>query len=169
MTDYTFPILIAGDEVPDERHLLNEVESGLMMASADSVRYIIIHCTATRANRDYTTEQLLKDHKKRGFRTIGYHFYIRRSGVVTQHRNLLEVGAHCRPYNRCSIGICYEGGLDTQGRPADTRTPEQRGQMASLVRKLRRLFPKAQVRGHRDMPGTLPKECPCFDVQKEFS
>jgi hypothetical protein len=31
-------------------------------------------------------EQLLRDHRKRGFRTIGYHFYIRRDGTLTQHR-----------------------------------------------------------------------------------
>lgn len=94
-----------------------------MMSGADSVRFLVILCSATRCDRDYTMEQLLRDHKARGFRTVGYHFYIRRSGVVTQHRRLLEVGTHARRYNRCSIGICYEGALDRYGNPTDTRTP----------------------------------------------
>lgn len=86
-------------------------------------------------------------------------------GTVSQHRRLLEVGAHCRPFNRCSIGICYEGGLDPDGHPADTRTAEQIERLRWLVRKLLKLFPQAQLRGHRDMPGSIPKACPCFDCE----
>ena len=99
----TFPILVGGEEECDERTLLTKVESGLLMSGADAVRFIVIHCSATRCDRDYPVEQLLHDHKARGFRTIGYHFYIRRSGSVTRHRKLLEVGAHIRGLNRCSL------------------------------------------------------------------
>ena len=106
MIQETFPLTVGGDDVANERTLLTKVESGTLMNGADSVRFIVIHCSATRCDRDYTVEQLMRDHKARGFRTIGYHFYIRRDGTVTRHRGLLEVGAHCRPYNRCSIGIC---------------------------------------------------------------
>lgn len=163
MTEETFPILIGGEEVLTERQLLTQTEDGPMMRE---VKYLVVHCSATRCNRDYTAEQLLRDHKARGFRTVGYHFYIRRSGVITQHRRLLEVGAHCRPWNRCSIGICYEGGLDAEGHPADTRTPEQYEQLMLLLMKLKKLFPEARIRGHRDMPGSIPKACPCFDCSE---
>lgn len=163
MTEETFPILIGGEEVLTERQLLTQTEDGPVMRE---VKYLVVHCSATRCNRDYTAEQLLRDHKARGFRTVGYHFYIRRSGVITQHRRLLEVGAHCRPWNRCSIGICYEGGLDAEGHPADTRTPEQYEQLMLLLMKLKKLFPEAQIRGHRDMPGSIPKACPCFDCSE---
>lgn len=154
-------MLFGEDEVANERILTTKIESGLYMTSAESVRFIVIHCSASRADRDYTVEQLLRDHKARGFRTVGYHFYIRRSGVVTQHRRLLEVGAHARGYNRCSIGICYEGGLDRSGNPADTRTSEQKVRLAELLLKLHRLFPHALVVGHCDLPG-VRKACPCF-------
>lgn len=63
--------------------------------------------------------------------------------TITQHRKLLEVGAHCRPWNRCSIGICYEGGLDADGHPADTRTAEQTEQLTLLLMRLAKLFPGA--------------------------
>ena len=168
MIEESFPLLVADEEVTSERRLLNEVEDGLRMASARSVKYLIIHCSATRCTQDYTEAQLLRDHKARGFRTVGYHYYIRRSGVVTHPRRLLEVGAHCRPWNRCSIGICYEGGLDADGRPADTRTPEQHEQLLLLLMKLMKLFPHARIRGHRDMPGGTPKACPCFDAEAEY-
>lgn len=154
MIQETFPMIIGEEEIPNERALLTQ-EDGPMMASSASVKYIVIHCSATRSTRDYTAEQLLRDHKTRGFRTVGYHFYIRRDGSVTQHRKLLEVGAHCRPWNRCSIGICYEGGLDADGRPADTRTPEQTEQFILLLMRMVKIFPGVRIRGHRDMPGSI--------------
>jgi N-acetyl-anhydromuramyl-L-alanine amidase AmpD len=132
-----------------------------------SVDYIIIHCSATREDRDYSVEQLRQDHLKRGFRDIGYHFYIRRDGKVTQHRKTYEVGAHCKPYNYNSIGVCYEGGIRRDGTTGDTRTEAQKRAMGDLVHTLRQVFPKAVVRGHRDMPRAAPKECPCFDVRDE--
>lgn len=165
MTQETFPMIVGGEETLNERTLLTQVESGLMMNGADSVRFIVIHCSATQSDRDYTVEQLLRDHKVRGFRTIGYHFYIRRSGLVTQHRRLLEVGAHVRGLNRCSIGICYEGGLDESGKTADTRTPEQKEQLRELLWKLHTLFPHALIVGHRDLPG-VKKACPCFSCDE---
>lgn len=168
MVTETFPIIIGDEEVRGERLLTSATEPGLMMNGAESVRFIVVHCSATRADRDYTVAQLMRDHKARGFRTIGYHFYIRRDGTVTQHRRLLEVGAHCRPYNRCSIGVCYEGGLDAGGHPADTRTAEQRKRLFYLLRVLRQLFPKAQICGHRDMRGSVPKDCPCFNAMTEY-
>lgn len=168
MIQETFPMTVGEEEVRDERELLTRVEGGLMMDAVDSVRYIILHCSATRCNCDYTVEQLLRDHRTRGFRTIGYHFYVRRDGTVSQHRGLLEVGAHCRPFNRCSIGVCYEGGLDAEGHPANTLTPEQFEHLEQLLTKLLKLFPEAQLRGHRDMPGSVPKACPCLDCQSVF-
>lgn len=90
-------MIIGEEEMKNERQLLT-VEDGPLMQGRESVRYLILHCSATRCDKDYTAEQLLRDHKTRGFRTVGYHFYIRRDGTITQHRKLLEVGAHCRPW-----------------------------------------------------------------------
>ncbi len=164
MTKDTFPMNIDGGKERSERMLRAKVENGKNMMSADSVRFLVLHCSASRCNQDYSVEQLRRDHKARGFYDIGYHFYIRKDGTMTQHRKLLEVGAHARPYNRCSIGICYEGGLDDQGKPCNTMTTEQEKRLIDLFRNLKILFPKAKIMGHRDLPGTTPKECPCLDA-----
>ena len=162
-----FPMTIAGDTVATEDNLLTNVEKGAKMAP-ESVSYLILHCSATRSDRDYTVEQLKRDHLARGFIDVGYHYYIRRDGTLTQHRRHDEVGAHCRPFNRCSLGICYEGGLDAQGHPKDTRTPEQRTALVHLLVKLKQQFPNAIIQGHCQMPGATPKACPCFDARKEY-
>ena len=168
MITESYPLSIGGDLVATEEKLLDEVEPKIFM-SADSVSYLIVHCSATRETRDYTPEQLKHDHMARGFIDVGYHYYIRRDGKVTQHRRLNEVGAHCRPFNRCSIGICYEGGLDANGKPKDTRTIPQRGSLVSLLIQLKKQFPKAFIRGHNEMPGAIPKACPCFKPSTEFA
>lgn len=168
MVTEKFPMTIGDEEVLNEHLLLAYNEDGKMMDSPQSVRFLVIHCSATKCNRNYTEKQLLRDHKARGFRTVGYHFYCRKDGSLTQFRKLLEVGAHARPYNRCSIGICYEGGLDEEGRPANTLTHAQHRVIRHLLLQLKILFPQAEIVGHRDLPGTTPKECPCFNAAELF-
>jgi hypothetical protein len=43
-------------------------------------------------------------------------------GTIEQGRELEAVGAHTKGHNAHSIGICYIGGLDKNGKPKDTRT-----------------------------------------------
>lgn len=144
------------------------------------IDYIVVHCSATREDRPFGIEELRKEHLRRGFSDIGYHFYIRRDGTVTPTRPIALAGAHVRGYNKYSIGICYEGGLDSGGRPADTRTAEQRSALRLLVAQLLHRF-RGEVRvcGHRDLspdlngngvvePAEWTKLCPCFDVGKEL-
>jgi len=52
---------------------------------------IVIHCSATRENTDYSPEQLESDHKARGFLRAGYNFYIRKSGEVVNLRPLEQI------------------------------------------------------------------------------
>lgn len=127
------------------------------------INLIVIHCSATRCNRDYPLEACRRDHLKRGFANIGYHFYITRDGNLFAGRPLHQEGAHAQGWNRYSIGVCYEGGLDEQGRPADTRTEAQRQTLDALISRLLTDYPKARVVGHRDLPG-VTKACPCFEV-----
>ena len=136
--------------------------------ATESVRFIVIHCSATRAGRPYPAEQLERDHRARGFRTTGYHFYIRADGTTYHPRLLGEVGAHVKGLNSCSIGICYEGGLDASGRPADTRTPRQKERLRELLHILRRLYPHALITGHRQLAPQSGKACPCFDAAWEY-
>ena len=81
---------------------------------------------------------------------------------------LLEVGAHAVPYNHCSIGICYEGGLDENGLPCDIRTPAQTERLTELLTILHKMFPSAKIVGHRDLPATTPKAWPCLNAHEVF-
>ena len=129
-----------------------------------TITLIIIHCSATPEGRSLSFEECRRDHiMHRHFRDIGYHFYITRYGTVHDGRPIEKVGAHCEGHNSHSIGICYEGGLDANGKPADTRTEAQRKALKSLVERMHRLFPKALIVGHHDL--NPRKACPCFKVE----
>lgn len=128
---------------------------------------LIVHCSATPEGRSLDFESCREDHiRHRGFRDIGYHFYITRDGCIHRGRPLEQIGAHCKGHNRHSVGICYEGGLDARGQPADTRTLEQRACLLALLRELKRVFPRALVVGHRDL--NPQKACPCFEAVREY-
>lgn len=146
----------------------------------DQVKYIVIHCSATRSNTSYPGWQLDLDHRARGFSQAGYHFYVRRSGEIERLRSLTRPGAHVRGYNRCSIGVCYEGGLDEAAHIADTRTEEQRRSLERLLKGLCRAYPLAVIVGHRDLspdlngdgliePSEWVKACPSFDARQAYS
>ncbi len=84
----------------------------------------------------------------------------------TRHENL--PGAHARHYNQHSIGICYEGGLLANGKPADTRTREQKAVLWHLLKLLKADYPKAKLVGHCELPN-VSKACPCFLPSKEYA
>lgn len=137
------------------------------------INLIVVHCSATRADRDFTENDLEVCHRHRGFNGAGYHFYIRKNGDIKNTRPLEKPGAHALGYNAHSIGICYEGGLDVRYRPADTRTEWQKHSLRVLIRTLLMDYPGCRVCGHRDLspdrngdgrisPEEWVKECPLF-------
>ena len=143
------------------------------------INLIVIHCSATREDRDYTPQQLTSDHKARGFNSAGYNFYIRKDGTVIHMRSLELIPAHVTGFNRNSIGICYDGSLDRNGKAADTRTREQKEAIIGLLIKLVVQFPDSEICGHRDLspdknkngtiePNEWIKICPCFNARDEY-
>ena len=97
------------------------------------INKIIIHCSATVEGRDYTVSDINIWHVKRGFDCCGYHYVIYRDGTIATGRALEKIGAHCKGYNKNSIGICYIGGLDAYRRAKDTRTDEQKKALDNLI------------------------------------
>ncbi|WP_294478642.1 N-acetylmuramoyl-L-alanine amidase [uncultured Bacteroides sp.] len=133
------------------------------------IKLLVIHCSATRCNAPFSVEQLRLCHLQRGFTDIGYHFYITRNGELHHCRPVSEPGAHVRGFNRHSIGICYEGGLDEEGRPTDTRTQAQRLSLIDLLTILRYQYPEAQILGHYQLSAKINKARPVFNAQKEYA
>lgn len=129
------------------------------------VNKIIIHCSATKEGQNFTVSDIDTWHKQRGFAKIGYHHVIYLDGTVHKGRDESEIGAHTIGQNANSIGICYIGGLDNDGKPKDTRTTLQKSALVKLVSELKIKYPDATIHGHNEFAA---KACPCFNVKNEF-
>ena len=130
------------------------------------IKSIILHCSATPEGKDFTVADITRWHKERGFRTIGYHYVVYRDGTVHKGRPVEQMGAHCEGHNKDSIGVCYIGGLMTDGKtPKDTRTAEQKEALYQLCYDLMDSFDigMEDIHCHNEY---AKKDCPSFKIYK---
>ena len=131
------------------------------------IRKIIVHCSATREGQNISADEIRKWHKDKGWSDIGYHYIIGLDGTIAKGRKDNVPGAHCRGHNRNSLGVCYVGGVEQDGKtPKDTRTNEQKQSLETLLEVLKVQHLESKVYGHRDFAA---KACPSFDATEEYN
>lgn len=140
---------------------------------------ITIHCSATRVNQDIGVEEIKAMHLARGWRREGYHFIVRRNGVIETGRPLTMQGAGVSGNNKDNVHICWIGGVDAKGKGEDNRTDEQKTALLKLVSELCLDHEIEDIRGHRDYSPDLDgdgeiephewlKLCPCYNAIEEY-
>lgn len=123
-----------------------------------TIDMIVVHCSDTPASMDIGVEEIRHWHvNDNGWADIGYHYVIRRDGVVEHGRPVEEAGAHARGNNKSSIGICLVG-----GKGGFNFTLPQLRSLDRLVVVQQALYGPCSVVGHRDLDDG--KECPQFSV-----
>ncbi|MCF7995413.1 MAG: N-acetylmuramoyl-L-alanine amidase [Chromatiaceae bacterium] len=136
-----------------------------------AINMIVVHCSASPPGMDIGAEEIDRWHRQRGWSGIGYHKVVRLDGTIELGRDLDDdgdvdehIGAHAFGFNRHSLGIVYIGGVDSDGKPKDTRTSAQRlvllNEVAAWARQYR--VPVDSVKGHYELDGG--KACPSFDM-----
>ena len=131
-----------------------------------TITHIAVHCTGTLPNA--TVESILKYWKNvKRWEYPGYHFIVKPSGEIVQLLDIQKVSNGVEGRNRTLINIAYIGGLNSLGKAADTRTPEQKNSILAKLRELKVQFQNAIIQGHRDFPG-VKKACPCFNAKEEY-
>lgn len=134
-----------------------------------AITHIVVHCTATPEGRPHSVADIRAWHKAKGWSDIGYHWVVLLDGTVQMGRMEGMPGAHVAGHNANSIGVVYVGGIDKNTfRPKDTRTAAQKKSLVSILKELKKRYPKAEVLGHRDFKG-VAKACPSFDAKKEYA
>lgn len=115
---------------------------------------IILHCSATPEDKDYTAADIDKWHKANGWKGIGYHWVIRKSGLIEKGRRETEQGAHAKHHNEDSIGICVIG--------TSEYTHEQVESLMELYLEIKGRWNIApnMVIGHSELPEHKGRECP---------
>ncbi len=129
-------------------------------------KFIAIHVSATRPSDNTTAADIDAMHKAKGWKGIGYNYFIQRDGTTEQGREPDEQGAHVSGYNDIALGICMAGGVKEDGvTPENNMTEAQWKNLEYLVGRRLMAYTSAVVQGHRDFP-QVAKECPCFDAIK---
>ncbi|MCT4606870.1 MAG: N-acetylmuramoyl-L-alanine amidase [Marinisporobacter sp.] len=64
---------------------------------------IVIHHAA---HSSATVDDIHRWHLENGWSGFGYHFLITKDGQVHRGRPGNTIGAHCKGYNKSSLGIC---------------------------------------------------------------
>ena len=160
------------------------------MRDLKKIDTIVIHCSATTEGRDLDINDIDKMHKERGFKKqsqsgyyCGYNYIVQIDGTIENGRYLTEHPAGVKGENHHTVHICYIGGLDRMGKAKDTRTEMQKDSIKRIIIKLweENNLPNIKyIKGHRDFspdlnkdgkitPNEYMKECPCFQVSKEYS
>ena len=131
-----------------------------------TVNNIVIHCTATpQSAKVQSIVNYWKNDLK--WKSPGYHRLIEANGTVHNLSDFENPTNGVAGHNYDSIHISYIGGVDAQNKPLDNRTTEQRCAILHCIDEARKLYPNAQILGHRDFKG-VAKACPSFDAKSEY-
>lgn len=143
-----------------------------------NIQYIAVHCTASHQSQ--TIEGLKQEFKRKGWVNPGYHYVISPDGKITQLLDEDKVSNGVKGFNSISINVAYIGGIDSNGKPIDNRSAEQKKSLRILLKMLHKKYPNAIIQGHRDFSPDLNKNdkiepfeyikaCPCFNAKEEYS
>ena len=126
-----------------------------------SIKKIVVHCTDSDDSLDFGFRDIDEWHRQRGFMSgsgisCGYHWIIRRNGVVERGRPESESGAHVKGDNRATIGVVWVGKNKIDPRQLTTLKRLLRG----LINRYR-LSP-LDIYGHTELDPN--KTCPNLDM-----
>ena len=132
-----------------------------------ATEFIVIHHTGfPNVDKDSTVAEIHKFHQEvNGWAGIGYHYLIRKNGMIEQGRRPEMIGAHALHNNQKSVGICLAGNFDI-GKPTKEQLAAVKELTAWLCQKYN-LDPMAKgvIIGHRDVNDTA---CPGEHMYKKL-
>lgn len=138
------------------------------------LKYLIIHCTATKEGQAITPETIKRWHLSppptgRGWRKVGYSDLILLNGSRHQfvkHNSDKwitedEITNGVSGINSISRHVCYVGGLDNNGKGKNTLTAKQSLMLTSIIKEVLQYAPDVLIAGHNQFSN---KNCPSFFV-----
>lgn len=111
-------------------------------------KIILHHAKATKCS----IYDVHRWHLNMGWAGCGYHFFISKDGVIYRGRVEDAVGAHCKGYNKNSLGVCMEGDYTV-----DTMPETQSKALLWLLKYLCSKYYINKIYGHREFISTA---CP---------
>ena len=126
-----------------------------------NIKRIIYHCTAT--SQEATISSILRFWKNNlGWKNPGYHIIVKPNGEWSYIHNFNKISNGVRGYNSTSINVSYIGGIDSNGKGLDNRTPKQKEIYRTIYYTFKEKLPNATHHGHNEFKN---KACPSFIVK----
>ena len=124
------------------------------------IERVFLHCSATNVPSHDDVEVIRRWHIQRGWRDIGYHYFITSSGELQIGRRLSHAPAAQRGHNIGTIAICLSGLRleDFNERQFET--------LVNLCEDMNEQIPDLTFHGHCEVSDKL---CPVFDYRAVLS
>lgn len=119
------------------------------------VSKVFIHCSASDNPKHDNIATIRKWHKDRNMKEVGYHFFIRKTGMLELGRSLESIPAAQKNHNTGSIAICVHGLSNFTKESLDT--------LVTLCKDINLAYGgNITFHGHREVAN---KTCPVFDYK----
>lgn len=134
-------------------------KSNITKLDLTAVRYLVIHHSASG---DVSAATIHQWHLSQGWAGIGYHYVVRANGTIERGRPEEYQGAHAKPVNNQSIGVCCTGDFAKHVMPE-----AQKKALVELLRLLKQKYQLAAVVRHKDVDATAcPGNIPFSEIQQ---
>lgn len=122
------------------------------------IKKIVIHCSDSDHAHHDNINTIRSWHLERGFRDVGYNYFINKMGRLEIGRPINQTPAHAKGYNSSSIGICLSG------KSSHLFTDMQYKTLAKICSNLLHIFDleKKDIYAHYELNPN--KTCPNFDI-----
>ena len=120
------------------------------------INLVVCHCSDSDIPAHDNIDTIRKWHHERGWKDIGYHYFINKAGDVFPGRPEEDIGAHVKGHNSRSIGICLSG--------RNKFTDEQFRSLERICLDIVKRYglSKLDILAHHDLDAL--KTCPNFDL-----
>jgi len=122
------------------------------------IKKVFIHCSASDNPKHDNAATIDAWHKVRGWAGIGYHFFIRKNGLIERGRDINKTPAAQGGHNRGTIAICLSG------LEKSKFTSKQYASLINLCQQINLAYDsKVTFHGHCEVSA---KTCPVIDYKK---
>lgn len=122
---------------------------------------VFLHCSASDRPEHDNVATMDQWHKQRGWAGVGYHLFIRKSGLIEKGRDLEKVPVAQEGHNTGTIAICLHG------LAVDKFTEAQFRSLLTLCHQINEAYDgRVTFHGHREVAN---KACPVFDYKAVLS
>ena len=122
-----------------------------------NVQRVFIHCSASDHAHHDNIATMQQWHLARGFKNVGYHFFIQKDGTLEYGRDIEKTPAAQKGHNLNTLAICMHG------LKAENFTEAQFETLKKLATQIEHNYKNISFHGHCEVS---KKACPVFNYKK---